>query len=121
MDRKEEGKGKKDVVENTSMEASSPSTTADVESVHGDGSESEYGEPVAKSESLPEEADATVGKINNLITSDLNTIAYSYQIVELRRSLNLILYVSLIYLSSATTAIQIVISVVVLYRLLSWR
>lgn len=120
MDRKE-GKEKKDNVDNPSTEASSSPAAADVESVEGGGSESESGEPVAKSESLPKETDATIGKINNLITSDLNTIAYSYQIVELRRSLNLKLYLSLIYLSSATTAIQIVISVVVLYRLLSWR
>lgn len=90
MDEKDEKKDKKISSSETSTHASSTPAATDVDSVHGDGAESVSGESTATSEPVPEgghvkeKTGALVGKINNLVTTDLSIIEDSYRVVEIR-------------------------------------
>lgn len=90
MDEKDEKKDKNISSSETSTHASSTPVATDVESVHRDGAESVSGESIATSEPVPEgghvkeKTGALVGKINNLVTTDLSIIEDSYRVVEIR-------------------------------------
>lgn len=91
FDEKAEEKDKKDSSGSTSTHASSTPDATDVESVHEDVSElisDESGaspsEPVPEGGHVNEKTGAMVGKINNLVTTDLSIVGLAYRAVDLR-------------------------------------
>lgn len=73
------------------MDKSEPSTAVstdpgatNAESVHNDNADSDATSAVPEGGHAREKTGALVGKINNLVTTDLLTIEHSYRIVEIR-------------------------------------
>ena len=107
---------------------STPAAT-DAESAGASESESVSGgtasrdEPTPEGGHLKEKTGALVGKINNLATTDATTLQDTWLLIEARESWTS----SAFFVTdsgntlSVTTFLQVIISIFVLYRLLSWR
>ena len=87
-EKKDDKKTGKDRSGGTSTQASTTPAATDAESIQGEGSESVSSGPTISTEPAPEgghvkeKTGALVGKINNLVTSDLATIEDSYRVVD---------------------------------------
>lgn len=91
FDEKAEEKDKEDSSGEISTHASSIPDATEVESIHEDVSElisDESGaspsEPVPEGGHVKEKTGAMVGKINNLVTTDLSIVGLAYRAVDLR-------------------------------------
>lgn len=84
MDEKEEEMNKSDESCEPSTAVSTDPDATNAESVHNDSDDSVATSAVPEGGHAREKTGALVGKINNLVTTDLLTIEHSYRIVEIR-------------------------------------
>lgn len=84
MDEKEEEMDKSDESCEPSTAVSTDPGATNAESVHNDNADSVATSAVPEGGHAREKTGALVGKINNLVTTDLLTIEHSYRIVEIR-------------------------------------